>query len=196
MKRNILIGIPFIIVFLIGSWAFVGPLKGSVPTFFGKNPLMHFLILLGVCLYGYLIIVKPRVAKKSAKDSIKTLKKLFLFIVAALFIAGAALTLVPKEALAGFLGEEAGLVAVFIGVAIGSILPACPFISYPIIAGVYGAGAGFPGIMGMLFGAGLAFPCYLTNDLTYFGSKVLAVRMALTFLAATTAGILVYLVLG
>lgn len=117
---------------------------------------------------------------------------MLMFILSAIFIAGWALVFLPRGAVAGYLGEQAGIIAVFIGIAIGSILPACPFVSYPIIAGIYGAGAGLPGIMGLLFGAGLAFPCYLSNDLAYFGSRILVFRSFLTLASATVAGILVY----
>ncbi len=180
----------------IGSWAFLGPLRGTVPLWFGKNPLIHVMIVFGVSLYLLLSLTSPTMARKSIRDSFSTLKKLFPFILAALFIAGAAVTLVPKEILAGYLGEQAGPIAVLLGVGIGSVLPACPFVSYPLIAGLWAAGAGFPGIMGMLFGAGLAFPCYLSCDLTYFDHRIMALRIALTYLAALVAGFLVYFLLG
>ncbi|MDI6819605.1 MAG: permease [Candidatus Hodarchaeaceae archaeon] len=162
---------------------------------FGKNPFVHALIIATVFVYLILLIAKPTVAKKSAKDSIRTLKSLMIPIIAALFIAGAIKFLVPSKMLAGFLGEQAGIAAVFIGVAIGSLLPACPFISFPIIAGVYAAGASLVGVMAMLFGSGLAFACRVTCDLMFFNPKVAGARMTLSFFVAVVAGLLVYFII-
>jgi len=84
---------------------------------------------------------------------------------------------------------------VFVGVAIGSVLPACPFIAYPIIASLYAAGASLAGVMAMLFGCGLAFACRISSDLTFFNSKVARLRLLLTFTTAIVAGLLVYFLL-
>jgi len=144
MKYNTILATVFLALFLTGSWVLLGPLRGSVPIYFGKNPVVHVLILLGGCLYLFLFTTNPKLARRCTKESMKTLTKMFVFILAALFIAGATLTLVPKKTLAGYLGEQAGPLAVLLGVGIGSVLPACPFVSYPVIAGVWAAGAGFP----------------------------------------------------
>ncbi|MDI6643242.1 MAG: hypothetical protein QMD95_04235 [Candidatus Hodarchaeaceae archaeon] len=195
MKRNILIGIPFIIAFLIGSCMVLGPLKGKIPSLLGVNPSVHIMIILTISLYLYFSLTKPKVAEKSARDSLGALGNLAVYIVAALFIAGAVINLLPSKTIAAFLGEQAGLMAVLVGVGIGCILPACPFITYPIVMGVYAAGAGLPGVMGMLFGSGTAFACVLSCDLTYFNSKIMGLRLLLTISAALVAGFLAYLTL-
>jgi len=171
----------------------IGPIKGSVPLIFGKNPTIHILILSSICIYIYLGIFKPEIMRKSVRDSMITIKRLGIFILSALFIAGAVKTLIQGETLAGYLGKETGLIGVFLGVVIGAILPACPFVSYPIISGIYLAGAGFPGIMGMLFGAGLVFPCYLSCDIMFFNYRILIKRVTLSFLAAIISGSIVFL---
>lgn len=161
----------------------------------GSNPFVHALMIATLLAYLYLFIVKPKFARKCAKGSLKTIRDLAVPIIAALFIASAIRSLVPSEILAGFLGEQAGLAAVFLGVAIGSVLPACPFISFPIIAGVYAAGASLAGVMAMLFGSGLAFVCRVTCDLTFFNPKVAGIRVMLSFFTAVVAGLLVYFII-
>jgi uncharacterized membrane protein YraQ (UPF0718 family) len=153
------------------------------------------MIILTVFLYLYFFLTKPKVAEKSARDSLRTLGNFAIYIVAALFIAGAVINLLPSKTVAAFLGNQAGLVAVFVGVGIGCILPACPFIAYPIIMSVYAAGAGLLGVMGMLLGSGTAFACVLACDLTYFNSKIMGLRLLLAVSAALVAGFLAYLTL-
>lgn len=183
------------VIFL--SWLVLFPLRKlpflkEYTIYFGKNPTIHILIIIAVFLYLHLYITKPDLAKKSALDSLSTVKDLVIYVLAALFIAGATVNLYPAESLAGILGEQAGILAVFAGVTIGCVLPACPFISYPIIGGLYAAGAGFLGVMGMLFGSGLGFVCVISADLSFFNSRIMSLRILLTLFSALTAGFLVY----
>lgn len=186
------------IITIILGWLFLFPLRklpflGKYSIILGKNPLTHVMMIITVFLYLYIYIIKPEIAKRSTLKSLSKIKDLFIYIVAALFISGATINLLPSKVLIDLLGREAGVIAVLAGVAFGSILPACPFISYPIIAGFYAAGVGFPGVMGMLFGSGLCYPCYITCDLTFFDHRILILRVLLTFASALVAGFLLYL---
>ncbi len=192
MNRRNISGILSAAGFLIGSWAVLGPLRGKIPFFLGNNPIVHIMIILAIFLYLYYFVAKPAKAMKSAKESLKTLSSSAIYIVAALFIAGALVNLLPSEIIATYLGEQFGIIAVLVGIAIGCILPACPFISYPIIMGVYAAGAGLLGVMGMLLGSGTAFGCVLACDLTWFNTRIMRLRLILTTLAAVIAGIILY----
>jgi len=192
MKRGILAGALCGLAILVCSWLVLVPLRGKLPFFLGDNPSVHVMIIITVFLYAYVAIVKPQVATKSVGDSVKTVRGSIIYIIAALFVAGAAINLLPAKLVAEYLGEQAGIIAVFVGVAIGCILPACPFISYPIIFSVYTIGAGIPGILGMLFGSGTSFACVIACDLTYFNSRIMGVRLVLTIITAMIAGILVY----
>ncbi len=197
-NRGLLSAIISILGTIILSWLVLFPFRklpflGKYRLILGKNPIVHVFIIAAFFLYLHLSITKPKLAKTSILDSLKTVKDLAIYVIAAIFIAGAVTNLYPANALAGVLGSQAGIIAVIIGVGIGSILPACPFISYPIIGGLYAAGAGFLGVMGMLFGAGLAFACVVAADLSFFNSRFLAMRLTLSLATATLAGVLVYI---
>ena len=195
INRRIFAGFSCVLAVVVGSWAVLGPLRGKIPTYLGDNPIVHAMIILTISLYLYFYITKPELAKRSARDSIKNLRALAAYILAALFIAGAFINILPSKTIAAFLGDQAEIIAVLVGVAIGCILPACPFIAYPIIMSVYAAGASLPGIMGMLFGSGTAFACVLSCDITYFNSKMMGLRLLLTISTALIAGLLAYLTL-
>lgn len=197
-NRGLISTIISILGTIILSWLVLFPFRklpflGKYRLILGKNPIVHVFIIAAFFLYLHLSITKPKLAKTSILDSFTTVKDLAIYVIAAIFIAGAVSNLYPANALAGVLGNQAGIIAVIIGVGIGSILPACPFISYPIIGGLYAAGAGFLGVMGMLFGAGLAFACVIAADLSFFNSRFLAMRLTLSLATATLAGVLVYI---
>lgn len=196
-RKSLISGIACIAAAIFFSWLVLFPFRklpflGDYAVFFGKNPTIHALMVIALFFYIYLLINKPEIAKKSAINSVETIKDLAIYVLAALFIAGAAVNIYPAGALAEVLGQQAGIIAVFAGVAIGAVLPACPFVSYPVIGGLYAAGAGFNGVMGMLFGSGLGFACVIAADLSFFDSKVMGLRMFLTFVTALIAGSLVY----
>ncbi len=168
------------------------PFLGTYAPYLGKNPSIHLLIIVGLAIYLHLNISRPQLARESTQSSISALKTSLPNVLGALLIAGAAVQLIPGKLLASLLGEQAGLVAVFSGVSIGALLPACPFISYPIIGALYSAGAGFNGVMALLFGAGLGFICTISADLTFFNLQISVLRIVLSWLAAITAGLLFF----
>jgi len=194
MSRRILASVLCGAAILIGSWSVLGPLRGKLPSFLGDNPSVHIMMVLTILLYAYFLAMKPQTARKSAIDSLKVIRSSIIYIIAALFIAGATINLLPAKLVAEYLGGQAGFIAVLVGIAIGCILPACPFLAYPIVFSVYTLGAGLPGVLGMLFGSGTAFACVLACDLAYFNWKVMGLRLLLTIITALVAGILVYLV--
>ncbi|MGQ9789019.1 MAG: permease [Candidatus Hadarchaeaceae archaeon] len=161
MSRGILAGILCVAAVLVSSWSVLGPLRGKLPLFLGDNPSVHVMMILTVFLCVYISAIKPQIARKSTGDSLKTIRGSIIYIIAALFIAGAVINLLPTEIVAEYLGEQAGFIAVLVGVAIGCVLPACPFITCPIIFSVFTLGAGLPGLLGMLFGSGTAYACVL-----------------------------------
>lgn len=194
--RRIFSGVICVCAILVGSWMVLGPVRGKIPLFLGDNPSVHIMIILTISIYMYFFLTKPEVAKKSARDSLKSLSSLSAYILAALFIAGAFTKILPHKTIAALLGGQAGITAVLVGVGIGVFLPACPFISYPIVMSIYASGAGLPGVMGMLFGSGTAFACVLSCDLAYFNSKIMGLRLLLTIFAALVAGFLAYFALA
>lgn len=71
--------------------------------------------------------------------------RLFLKFGAVIFlsflVAGLAETLMPREWVAGALGEDAGVKGLFLASAAGMITPAGPFVSMPLAAGMLRSGA-------------------------------------------------------
>lgn len=86
-------------------------------------------------------------------NSVPAVKNRVIYVIAALFIAGADVKLFPTDPILGLLWEQAGISAVFADTAVRSILPPCPFISYPVIRSFNDGGVAIPATMMMLITA-------------------------------------------
>ena len=196
-EKKTLLGLICLFLALFFGWLVLFPFRklsflGEYAIYFGKNPVIHVLLLGAFFLYVFLFISKPDLAKNSALNSARTVKDVLVYVLIALFIAGAVVNVYPAGIFSQVIGPHTGVLGVFAGVALGAVLPACPFVSYPIIGGLYAAGAGIQGVMGMLFGSGLGFVCVISADLSFFDSRVMGLRILITFFTALVAGLLVY----
>lgn len=59
-------------------------------------------------------------------------------------------TLVPNDVVARHLGKQAGLRAIVLSSVIGSIMPGGPFVAFPIVVALGGAGAGVGALIAFL----------------------------------------------
>lgn len=167
---------------------------GQFSTYAGRNPSIHVMIALVLLFYTYISIVRPRLAKKGRQSAIDALQTTLPNVIGALLLAGAAVELVPAQFFASVLGKSAGIRAIFTGVSIGVILPACPFVAYPVIGTLYNSGMiSFTGTMALLFGQGIGFICVLTADQVFFNLRISTMRVAFSFFNALIAANLLYL---
>ncbi len=63
-------------------------------------------------------------------------------LIFAFIVAGLVQTLIPREAVARWVGEESGLRGILFGTLAGAITPGGPYVCLPIAAGLLKAGAG------------------------------------------------------
>lgn len=84
--------------------------------------------------------------KTAAGDS------LFIFPLVGLGVTIGALltTLVPKEVVARHLGRQAGFKAIILSTVIGSIMPGGPFVAFPVVVALGGAGASIGSLIAFL----------------------------------------------
>ena len=94
------------------------------------------LILLSICLTGLVIVALRRrePAGPVLKRMVEQFAKLVPRMLCALLGAGFLAQLIPQQAIAALLGEDAGLIALPIAALTGVIVPAGPVISFAIAA--------------------------------------------------------------
>ncbi len=70
-------------------------------------------------------------------------------------LGGLVQVLIPRALITKWLGQTSGLKGIFIGSYLGIIMPGGPFVSLPVIASLYRAGAGVGPVIAILTGRGL-----------------------------------------
>lgn len=83
-------------------------------------------------------------------------------------------------------GGEGLLISGFVG----SVLPPCPFVAYPVIRGFREGGTGVPFVLLMLTTATTVEVGQLFCGLVVFGPQIVAVRILFAFSAAIMVGII------
>jgi uncharacterized membrane protein YraQ (UPF0718 family) len=70
-------------------------------------------------------------------------------------LGGLVRVLIPSGMIAKWLGDTSGLKGILIGSYIGTILPGGPYVTLPVIASIYSAGAGVGPVISLLTGRAL-----------------------------------------
>ena len=113
---------------------------------------------------------------------------LFAFI-----IAGLAQAMIPKETVAGWVGEESGFRGLLIGTMAGGFIPGGPYVSLPIAAGFLKAGAGIGTMVAFIAAWSLWGISRMPLEVGIMGWKFTGVRLACTFFFPPIAGLLAHI---
>jgi uncharacterized membrane protein YraQ (UPF0718 family) len=70
-------------------------------------------------------------------------------------LGGLVRVIIPSAMIARWLGDSSGLKGILIGSYIGTILPGGPYVTLPVIASIYSAGAGVGPVISLLTGRAL-----------------------------------------
>lgn len=99
--------------------------------------------------------------------------------------------LIPTEIISGFLGADAGIVAILIGSVLGMMVPSGPVISFSIAATLLGAGASVPAIMSFLTAWSL-FSAHriFIYEIPLLGMSFLRLRLVSVLILPVVSGIL------
>ncbi|MFB6152713.1 MAG: hypothetical protein ABEJ27_00530 [Halodesulfurarchaeum sp.] len=148
-------------------------------------------VILGtVVVYGVLLYRRPDVARESAVGGLRQFAGLFTLIIAALFLASAIGTLIPRGAASQFLGTAAGLEGVVLAGLLGGFLPGGPYAVYPIVRGIANQGATLAAVIAMLTGYGAIGIGKVPYGLVFFDLPTVLIRLAVGVIGtALVAGI-------
>jgi len=88
--------------------------------------------------------------KEGIKAGVQQLWNVLPMLILAFIIAGMLEALIPEEFVREWLAREAGFSGVFLGTLGGMILAMGPYASFPIIASIYGTGAGLGTVISLV----------------------------------------------
>jgi uncharacterized membrane protein YraQ (UPF0718 family) len=127
-------------------------------------------------------------------DGLKTAGKMFLgilpLLIFAFILAGMVQVLIPREFIVKHLGAEAGLKGILIGCVAGALTPGGPFISFPIVASIWKAGAGIGTVVAYVTAWSLWAVGRLPYEISLIGPKFALIRFASTLVFPPLAGII------
>jgi uncharacterized membrane protein YraQ (UPF0718 family) len=110
-------------------------------------------IVMAVIAIVFLIYVQfrqPGLVVPSLKNGGILLLQIIPILIFAFVIVGLIPAIVPKEAIAKWVGEGSGMKGILIGSAAGGLMPGPPYAVFPIVAGLYKQGAGIGAMVAFL----------------------------------------------
>jgi uncharacterized membrane protein YraQ (UPF0718 family) len=119
----------------------------------------------------------------------KTFLNTLPLLVIAFAVAGLVQVLIPKEFIAKWLGAESGFKGILIGSLAGGLTPGGPFVSFPIVASLYKAGASVGTVVAFVTAWSLWAVHRLPMEMGLVGPKLALARFATTLVVPPLAGL-------
>lgn len=151
-------------------------------------------IVVAVLIYTVGFVLNPDIVTKGLKISFRTLTDpdigLIPLVVSATLIAGLVQATIPRQVISDFLSEEAGLKGIALGTILGSVMPGSSYVIFPLIGGLYKSGAGVGTVIAFVSAWSLISLARIPTELPFLGTKMVAVRIAVSLIFPIVLGIL------
>ena len=118
----------------------------------------------------------------------KMILQMFPLLVCALVVAGMIQVLIPHEAIAKWVGTESGWRGILIGSVAGALTPGGPYVSMPLVAGLFRAGAGTSTLVAYITGWSVWAVARLPLEIGIIGPRFALIRMVCSILLPPLAG--------
>lgn len=106
-------------------------------------------------------------------------------------VAGLAQVLIPREFIARWLSEASGMRGILIGTFAGAVsAPGGPYISFPLVAAIYQAGAGIGPVVAFITSWSILAVTRIPLEVALIGPRVTLIRLASTFFFPPLAGLI------
>lgn len=130
--------------------------------------------------------------KKAIKKGWMAFVNILPVLIPLFLVVGIVLTILTPDMIRQALGEDSGILGVFVAMLVGSVAFLPPFITFPLGAELLDNGAGYPQVaafMTTLMAVGLV---YWVAETKFFGKKAVALRNGLAFVASGVVAIVVW----
>ena len=115
-------------------------------------------------------------------------------LIFAFIVAGLVQTILPRDLMSKWIGDESGLRGILIGTLGGALTPGGPFVSMPIAAGMLKAGAGIGTMVAFLTSWSLIAVARLPLEVGIMGWRFTLIRMVSILIFPPIAGLLANLI--
>lgn len=117
-------------------------------------------------------------------------------LVAIIVVIGFAEVLVPRELITSLMGAESGMRGILIASGLGALTPGGPFVSFPLVATFYKAGAGIGPVVAFVTSWSLLAFTRLPLEVAVVGFRVTAIRFVSTLIFPPLAGLIARYLFG
>ena len=117
-------------------------------------------------------------------------------LLAAFALAGLIQVAIPAEMIQSWLGEGSGIRGILIGTVAGALIAGGPYVSFPIIASVYQAGAGVGTTVALITGWAMLGLGQIPFELSLIGPRFTLIRLSTVCITPVLAGILAQIFFG
>lgn len=156
------------------------------------NTPAYILSGIAVILLIYALIRGENLALAGIKLAGATVWNNLILLILGFLIAGLMQVLLPKDLIAKWLGDAAGIKGVLIGCVTGGLIPGSPYVVFPIVGGFYQSGASLGAIVGYLTAWALWSVTRLPVEMALINPKVALLRYGITFIVPPLAGLLAH----
>lgn len=111
-------------------------------------------------------------------------------LIFAFIVAGLVQTLIPKEMIASWVGEESGFRGILFGTLAGAVTPGGPFVCLPIAAGLLKAGAGIGTMVAYVTAWSLLAVARLPLEVGIMGWRFTLIHLFSVIIFAPIAGLI------
>ena len=153
----------------------------------------QILVVIAGILLIFLLIKDSSLAIAGIKNAGTTLWDNLILLLVGFLLAGLIQVIIPKDLIANWMGNKAGLKAVLIGCVAGGLIPGSPYAAFPIAAGFYNAGAGLGAMVGYITAWSLWSITRLPVEIAIIDPKLALIRYGITFLVPPFAGFAAHL---
>ena len=151
-------------------------------------------IVVVVLMYVVGSILNPDIVRQGLKISFRTLTDpnigLIPLVVSGTLMAGLVQATIPRQIISDFLGEEAGLKGMALGTILGSLMPGSPYVIFPLVGGLYKAGAGVGTVIAFVSAWSLISLSRIPTEIPFLGTRMVLVRIAVSIIFPIVLGIL------
>jgi uncharacterized membrane protein YraQ (UPF0718 family) len=142
------------------------------------------LIMLAIVYYK-----SPAAANKALNATGSLILEITPRMIAAFLLAGLFQAVVPQELIVRWMGHGAGFKGLLVGMTLGGITPGGPMTHFPVIASFYKMGVGVGPLVAYLTAWSLfGMQRIIMWEIPFLGPKVVAIRVAVSFLFPLVAG--------
>ncbi len=119
-----------------------------------------------------------------------TFKSMWFRLVLGLSLGGLVQVVIPSSVIAEWLGPASGIKGILIASYAGIVMTGGPYVSLPIVASIYAAGAGPGPVIALLASMNLvSLPGLLTWAIPFLGARLALTRYAVTFFIPPLIGL-------